>query len=188
MVSTANPQLPTPKSLESATRFWELGVGNWELSGIQEGQIPNIRRTSTIWAQMIGRVIGNEQHSCRSQAMARREALHVLVHPRLEEQDLRRAAPQLPYATVRQCAAAMLRIAVMGLSRTRPRSAVLPPLGGTHRQTTSDHPIARKLAILAYRAFKGELVYRDLGADAYDRLHRTRTLRRLRQRAATLGF
>jgi transposase len=83
---------------------------------------------------------------------------------------------------------AMLRIAVMGLSRTRPRSAVLPPLGGTHRQTTSDHPIARKLAILAYRAFKGELVYRDLGADAYDRLHRTRTLRRLRQRAATLGF
>jgi hypothetical protein len=27
---------------------------------------------------------------------------------------------------------------------------------------------ARKLAILVYRALKGELVYRDPGADAYD--------------------
>jgi hypothetical protein len=31
-------------------------------------------------------------------------------------------------------------------------------------------------------------VYRDLGADAYDLQQRTRVLRRLRQRAATLGF
>jgi hypothetical protein len=47
---------------------------------------------------------------------------------------------------------------------------------------------ARKLAILIYRALKGELVYRDPGADAYDTQQRTRVLRRLRQRAATLGF
>jgi transposase len=47
---------------------------------------------------------------------------------------------------------------------------------------------ARKLAILVYRALKGELVYRDSGADTYDRQQRTRTLHRLRQRAATLGF
>lgn len=47
---------------------------------------------------------------------------------------------------------------------------------------------ARKLAILVYRVLKGTLVYRDPDADAYDVQQRTRVLRRLRQRAATLGF
>jgi hypothetical protein len=47
---------------------------------------------------------------------------------------------------------------------------------------------ARKLAVLVYRALKGDLIYRDPGADAYDAQQRTRVLRRLRQRAATLGF
>jgi hypothetical protein len=47
---------------------------------------------------------------------------------------------------------------------------------------------ARKLAVLVYRALKGELVYRDPGADAYDLQQRARALRRLRQRASTLGF
>ena len=47
---------------------------------------------------------------------------------------------------------------------------------------------ARKLAILVYRALKGELVYRDPGAAAYDRQQASRVLRRLRQRAAALGF
>jgi hypothetical protein len=47
---------------------------------------------------------------------------------------------------------------------------------------------ARKLAILVYRALNGELVYQDPGADAYDKQQRTRVLRHLRQRAATLGF
>jgi hypothetical protein len=47
---------------------------------------------------------------------------------------------------------------------------------------------ARKLAILVYRALKGDLVIRDPGADAYNVQQRTRVLRRLRQRAATLGL
>jgi len=47
---------------------------------------------------------------------------------------------------------------------------------------------APKLAILVYRALKGELVYRDPGADAYDLQQRTGAIRRLRQRAARLGF
>jgi len=47
---------------------------------------------------------------------------------------------------------------------------------------------ARELAILVYRALNGVLVYRDPGADAYDGQQGTRVLRRLRQRAATLGF
>ena len=37
-------------------------------------------------------------------------------------------------------------------------------------------------------SLKGELVYRDPGADVYDAPQRTRVLRRLRRRAATLGF
>jgi hypothetical protein len=47
---------------------------------------------------------------------------------------------------------------------------------------------ARKLAILVYRTLKAGLVYQDPGAAAYDAHHRTRVIRRLRQRAANLGF
>jgi hypothetical protein len=47
---------------------------------------------------------------------------------------------------------------------------------------------ARKLAILVYRTLKEGLLYQDPGAAAYDAQHRTRVLRRLRQRAATLGY
>lgn len=47
---------------------------------------------------------------------------------------------------------------------------------------------ARKLAILVYRALKGDLIYEDPGASAYDAQPRNRILRRLRQRAASLGF
>jgi hypothetical protein len=39
-----------------------------------------------------------------------------------------------------------------------------------------------------YRTLKDGLVYHDPGAAAYDVHHRTSVLRRLRQRAATLGF
>ena len=47
---------------------------------------------------------------------------------------------------------------------------------------------ARKLAILVYRALKGELVYHDPGAETYDLQQRKRVLRRLRERAGILGF
>ena len=47
---------------------------------------------------------------------------------------------------------------------------------------------ARKLAILVYRTLKAGLVYADPGADAYDAQHRTLVLRRLRHRAANLGY
>jgi hypothetical protein len=39
-----------------------------------------------------------------------------------------------------------------------------------------------------YRTLKEGLLYHDVGAAVYDAQHRTRVLRRLRQRAATLGF
>ena len=47
---------------------------------------------------------------------------------------------------------------------------------------------ARKLAILVYHTLKGDLVYQDPGAEAYDAKDRVRTLRRLHQRAEHLGF
>ena len=47
---------------------------------------------------------------------------------------------------------------------------------------------ARKLAILVYRVLKGEIIYQDPGADAYEAQHRDRSLRNLRLRAQKLGF
>jgi len=86
-------------------------------------------------------------------------------------------------------AAAIVRMAAMSLGRTQ------TALGAFYRRLSAwkDKPrantaTARKLAILVYRALKGELVYRDPGADAYNLQHRTRLMRHLRERAATLGF
>ena len=47
---------------------------------------------------------------------------------------------------------------------------------------------ARKIAVLVYRVLKGDLDYRDPGADSYEAHHRTRTLKNLRKRVRQLGF
>jgi transposase len=86
-------------------------------------------------------------------------------------------------------AAAMLRLAVMGLSRTQTAlGAFYRRLAARIGKPQAVTATARKLAILVYRALKGELTYRDPGADAYDHRQRARVLRSLRKRAATLGF
>ena len=86
-------------------------------------------------------------------------------------------------------AAAILRLAVMSLSRTQTAlGAFYRRLAARIGKSQAITATARKLAILVYRVLKGDLTYRDPGADAYDHQQRTRTLRRLRQRAATLGF
>jgi transposase len=86
-------------------------------------------------------------------------------------------------------AAAILRVAAMSLGRTQ------TALGAFYRRLAyrigkakAITATARKLAILVYRTLKGELVYQDPGATAYDARHRESVLRRLRQRAAALGF
>lgn len=86
-------------------------------------------------------------------------------------------------------AAAILRLAAMNLGRSQ------TALGAFYRRLAfrvgkakAITATARKLAILVYRTLKDGLVYRDPGADAYDAQHRTHVLRRLRQRAANLGF
>jgi hypothetical protein len=86
-------------------------------------------------------------------------------------------------------AAAILRMAAMSLGRTQTAiGAFYHRLAARIGKPQAITATARKLAILVYRTLKGELMYRDPGADAYDLQQRTRVLRRLRQRAATLGF
>lgn len=86
-------------------------------------------------------------------------------------------------------AAALLRVAAMALSRTQ------TALGAFYRRLAfrvgkakAITATARKLAILVYRTLKHGLVYVDPGAETYQAQHRTRLLRRLRQRAQHLGF
>jgi hypothetical protein len=86
-------------------------------------------------------------------------------------------------------AAAILRMAVMSLSRT------LTALGSFYRRLAARigkpqalTAAARKLAILVYRVLKGEIVYNDPGAAAYDAQQQARNLRGLRRKAAALGF
>jgi transposase len=86
-------------------------------------------------------------------------------------------------------AASILRMAAMSLSRTSTALGAFyrrlaARIGNPHAITAT----ARKLAILVYRALKGELVYRDVGADGYDAQQRARAVNQLRRRAANLGF
>jgi hypothetical protein len=86
-------------------------------------------------------------------------------------------------------AAAVLRMAAMSLGRTQTAlGAFYRRLAARIGKPQAITATARKLALLIYRALSGKLVYQDPGADAYHGQQRTRTLRRLRQRAATLGF
>jgi transposase len=86
-------------------------------------------------------------------------------------------------------AAAILRMAAMTLGRgDTALGAFYRRLSARIGKPQAITATARKLAILVYRALKGDLVYRDPGADAYDHQQRSRTLRRLRRTATTLGF
>ena len=86
-------------------------------------------------------------------------------------------------------AAAILRMAAMTLGRTQTAlGAFYRRLAARIGKAQALTATARKLAILVYRALKGELVYADPGADVYNRHQRARRLRQIRDRAATLGF
>jgi len=86
-------------------------------------------------------------------------------------------------------AAAILRMTVMSLGRTDTAlGAFYRRLAARIGKPQAITAAARKLAILVYRALKGQLIYRDVGAAIYDIQQRTRLLRRLRRQAASLGF
>lgn len=86
-------------------------------------------------------------------------------------------------------AAYLLRMSAMVLGRTS------TALGAYYRRIAyrvgkpkAITATARKLAILVYRALKGELDYADPGEHAYEAEHRERVLRNVRRRAQRLGF
>jgi transposase len=86
-------------------------------------------------------------------------------------------------------AAAVLRLTAMSVGRTQ------TALGAFYRRLAyrvgkakAITATARKLAILVYRMLRGDLVYEDPGASAYEAQQRAQALRRLRNRAAHLGF
>lgn len=86
-------------------------------------------------------------------------------------------------------AAAMFRMAALTLGRTQ------TALGAFYRRLAfrvgkakAIIATARKIALLVYRCLKGEIVYKDPGAAAYDRINKESVLRRLRDRAHNLGF
>jgi transposase len=86
-------------------------------------------------------------------------------------------------------AAAILRMAAMTLGRSRTAlGAFYRRMAARKDKAQANTATARKLAILVYRVLKGELVYRDPGADAYETEQRARLLHYLRRRATTLGF
>jgi len=86
-------------------------------------------------------------------------------------------------------AAAIFRLSAMSVGKTQTAlGAFYRRLAARIGKPQAITATARKLAILVYRALKGDLVYRDPGAETYDAQQRTRVLRRLRQRAAALGF
>ena len=86
-------------------------------------------------------------------------------------------------------AAAILRMAAMTLGRgSTALGAFYRRLAGRIGKPQAITATARKLAVLVYRTLKGDLVYHDPGADAYNQQQRSRVLRRLRQTATTLGF
>jgi len=86
-------------------------------------------------------------------------------------------------------AAAVLRRCAMSLTRSA------TALGAYYRrlayrlgQPKAITATARKLAILVYRVLRGEMVYRDSGATAYDQLHRTRLINGIIRRAQQFGL
>lgn len=86
-------------------------------------------------------------------------------------------------------AAALLRVVAMSLGRTQTAlGAFYRRIGYRVGKAKAITATARKLAVLVYRMLKGELVYADPGASAYDTQHRTRVLHGLRKRAAQMGF
>jgi transposase len=86
-------------------------------------------------------------------------------------------------------AAALLRIAAMTLGRSNTAlGAFYRRLAARVGKAKAITATARKLAILVYRTLKGDFAYHDPGVAAYDAKYREQLTRRLRRRAANLGF
>ncbi len=82
-----------------------------------------------------------------------------------------------------------LRIAVMSITRSdHALAAFHRRLAGRIGKAKAITATARKLAVIIYCMLRDGTPYRDQPAAEYDERHRKRALRRLRQRAQSLGF
>jgi transposase len=86
-------------------------------------------------------------------------------------------------------AATILRMAAMSLGRSdHAFGAFYRRMGARVGKAKAITATARKLAILVYRMLRHRMPYRELSAADYDQQQRSRILRGLRKRAASLGF
>lgn len=86
-------------------------------------------------------------------------------------------------------AAVVLRTSAASLGRTQTAlGAVYRRLAYRIGKAKAITATARKLAVLVYRTLKGELIYNDPGADAYNNHRRETVIRHLRRRAQGLGL
>jgi transposase len=86
-------------------------------------------------------------------------------------------------------AAKILRMAAMSLGRSdHALAAFYRRMGARVGKAKAITATARKLALLVYRMLRYKIHYREPSAADYDRQQRTRILRGLRKRAASLGF
>jgi transposase len=86
-------------------------------------------------------------------------------------------------------AAKMFRMAAMSLSRSdHALGAFYRRLAARIGKAKAITATARKLALLAYRMLRDRMPYREMSSADYDQQQRSRILRGLRKRAASLGF
>jgi transposase len=86
-------------------------------------------------------------------------------------------------------AAKILRMAAMSLGRSdHALGAFYRRMGARVGKAKAITATARKLARLVYRMLRYRTPYHELSAADYDRQQRSRILRGLRKRAASLGF
>ena len=163
------------KSRATTNRASTSGRPLHQLTGVDLSQIDGIGPYNALAAAL------GDRH--RHEPLADREAFHLVADPGAPEQDLRRPPPQQPHAALRESRRGHLAHGGHELGRTQ------TALGAFYRRVAfrigkakAITATARKLAILVYRTLKEHLVYADPGADAYDAQHRTRVVRRLRQR------
>jgi len=86
-------------------------------------------------------------------------------------------------------AAKILRMAAMSLGRSdHALGAFYRRMAARVGKAKAITATARKLALLVYRMLRDHIPYREMSAADYDQQQRSRILKGLRKRAASLGF
>jgi len=121
--------------------------------------------------------------------MGVREPFRRLAHTGPPQPGHGREAAQLAHAALRQSRRQDLPHGGDGLWRSdHAFGAFYRRLAARIGKAKAITATARKLAVLAYRMLRYHMPYREMPTADYDKLQRSRILRGLRKRAASLGF